>query len=221
MSVTAATELWPDTQSLPGHLRFLLRYHGPRLIAAFLVATIALRVALWGPWSWAELIGPAVIVAFEPFLEWLIHVLLLHFKPKTIAGKHVDPLVSRKHRAHHQNPRDVELVLVPVKVLRVALPVAAVFAFVVGRDRAAVTTLAAAYAMLFTYEWVHFLIHSKYKPRHGYYRVIWRHHRNHHFRNEHYWFGVTMDFGDRVLRTAPKKDAVPVSPTAKDLAAGW
>lgn len=217
---TTSSDLWPDTQSLPDHFKFLMRHSGPRLIAAFFVVTLGVRLSL-GAFSWRDLIGPAVIIAFEPFLEWMIHVFLLHFRPKTIRGRHVDPLISRKHRAHHQDPRDVVLVLVPTQVLRVALPVAVVFTPLVGRNRFAVTTLAAGFAMLLTYEWIHMLIHSKYRPRHGYYRVIWRHHRNHHFRNEHYWFGVTMDFGDRVLRTAPAKDAVPASPTAKDLAAGW
>ena len=80
-----------------------------------------------------------------------------------------------------------------------------------------ITTLAAGYLMLLTYEWTHFLIHSKYRPRHAYYRLIWRNHRNHHFRNENYWFGVTMDLGDRVLRTAPANATpCPSSPTAKN-----
>jgi len=215
-----ATDAWPESQSLVAHARVLMRYSGPQFIAAFLVGAIALRVAIGG-FSWRDLIGPAVILALEPFIEWMIHVFLLHFRPKTVRGRVIDPLVSRKHRAHHIDPRDLELVLVPTKVLRIALPVAALIVALVGRSGPGVSTLAAAYAMLLTYEWTHFLIHSKYRPRHAYYRLIWRHHRNHHFRNEHYWFGVTVDFGDRVLRTAPARDAVPVSPTAKNLAAGW
>jgi hypothetical protein len=215
-----ATDQWPDSQSLPAHARVLLRYAGPRLIAAFFVAAVALRVAIGGL-SWRDAVGPTVILAVEPFVEWMIHVFLLHFRPKTIRGRVVDPLVARKHREHHIDPRDVELVLVPTRVVAIVLPVAALIVAAVGRTAAGVTTLAAAYGMLLTYEWTHFLIHSKYRPRHAYYRLIWRHHRNHHFRNEHYWFGVTVDLGDRVLRTAPARDAVPVSPTAKNLAAGW
>jgi sterol desaturase/sphingolipid hydroxylase (fatty acid hydroxylase superfamily) len=101
----------------------------------------------------------------------------------------------------------------------IALPIAALLTVLLGRGdpRGAATTLAFGYLMLLTYEWTHFLIHSKYRPRRWYYRVIWRNHRNHHFRNENYWFGVTMDLADRVLRTAPERDAVPVSPTARNL----
>ena len=32
---------------------------------------------------------------------------------------------------------------------------------------------------------------------------LWRNHRLHHCKNEHYWFGVTMLSGDRLLGTAP------------------
>jgi sterol desaturase/sphingolipid hydroxylase (fatty acid hydroxylase superfamily) len=49
------------------------------------------------------------------------------------------------------------------------------------------------------------------------YRGIWRAHRLHHYRNEQYWFGVTMHLADHVLRTYPEKDAVPASATARTL----
>jgi sterol desaturase/sphingolipid hydroxylase (fatty acid hydroxylase superfamily) len=85
------------------------------------------------------------------------------------------------------------------------------------RLRPALTGIATAYAMLTTYEWTHFLIHSPYRPRHRPYRTIWRAHRLHHFRNEHYWFGVTVHLADRVLRTYPEREDVPLSPTARTL----
>ena len=51
------------------------------------------------------------------------------------------------------------------------------------------------------YEWTHYLIHSDYKPKTRVYRAIWRNHRNHHYKNEHYWFTVTSSgTADRVLR---------------------
>lgn len=42
-------------------------------------------------------------------------------------------------------------------------------------------------------------------------------HRLHHYRNEHFWFGLTNDFGDRVLRTNPAKEEVPASRTARKI----
>ena len=71
--------------------------------------------------------------------------------------------------------------------------------------------------MFLAYEWTHYLIHSAYRPRSRLYRGIWRAHRLHHYRNERYWFGVTMHQADRILRTYPDKDAVPLSATARTL----
>jgi len=85
--------------------------------------------------------------------------------------------------------------------------------------RQALSGLAMSYAMLLTYEWTHFLIHSTYVPRSRYYRYIWRAHRLHHYKNEKYWFGVTVHLADHVLRTFPQRDAVETSPTARTLAA--
>ena len=95
-----------------------------------------------------------------------------------------------------------------------ALPV---FYFASPSLRLALTGLATSYATLLSYEWAHFLIHSTYKPRHWYYRYIWRAHRLHHYRNERYWFGVTINLADHVFRTFPDKEAVEPSPTARTL----
>ena len=68
------------------------------------------------------------------------------------------------------------------------------------------------------YEWSHYLIHSDYKPKTRFYRAIWRNHRQHHFKNEHYWFTVTSSgTADRVLGTYPDLATVETSPTAKNL----
>ena len=66
------------------------------------------------------------------------------------------------------------------------------------------------------YEWVHLLVHSKYRPTSRYYAHLDRNHRLHHFRNERYWLGVTVDVGDRLARTLPvDRDAVPMSDTVR------
>lgn len=197
--------------------RVLFGFPGPRLIlAAFVAAAVARAVV--GRWEWLDLVVPLAVLALEPFTEWLVHVLLLHLRPRTIGGRRIDPLVSRKHRAHHEDPKDRELVLVPLPVLAVGLPVAALLVVLLAdRLGPGLSGLVAGYAMLLAYEWTHHLIHSTYHPQGRYYRRIWRAHRLHHFRNEHYWFGVTMTLGDHVLRTAPAKESVPLSPTARSL----
>lgn len=197
--------------------RVLFGFPGPRLIVAAFVTAAVARVVVGG-WGWLDLVVPLAVLAFEPFTEWLIHVLVLHLRPRTIAGRRIDPLVARKHRAHHEDPKDRELVLVPLPVLAVGLPAAALLVALLADPLGpGLSGLVAGYGMLLAYEWAHHLIHSAYKPKGRYYRRIWRAHRLHHFRNEHDWFGVTMTLGDHVLRTAPAKDAVALSPTARAL----
>jgi sterol desaturase/sphingolipid hydroxylase (fatty acid hydroxylase superfamily) len=77
--------------------------------------------------------------------------------------------------------------------------------------------LASSMLMLLGYEWTHFLIHSAYRPKRALCRGIWRAHRLHHYRNERFWFGVTVHLADRVLRTYPAREAVPPSATARTL----
>ena len=58
---------------------------------------------------------------------------------------------------------------------------------------------------------------GEYKPKTRVYRSIWRNHRQHHFKNEHFWFTVTSSgTADRVLGTYPDA-TVETSPTAKNL----
>jgi hypothetical protein len=49
------------------------------------------------------------------------------------------------------------------------------------------------------------------------YRAIWRNHRLHHFKNEHFWHGITNNLSDRVLGTNPDQREVPKSSTARTL----
>ena len=77
--------------------------------------------------------------------------------------------------------------------------------------------LLTGYILVGAYEWTHFLIHTAYRPRSRYYRSIWRNHRLHHYKNEHYWHGITNTLSDRVLRTLPDQADVPRSPTARTL----
>jgi Fatty acid hydroxylase len=188
----------------------------PKIISATVALALTARIGV-GHWAWRDLLVPLVILAAQPFTEWLIHVFVLHFRPRRVGRVRIHPYVARKHRAHHVDPKDLVLVFVPLPDLGLLIGAVAAISLVVLPLPQALTAMVAAYAMLLTYEWTHYLIHSAYRPRHRLYRYVWRAHRNHHFRNEHYWFGVTMHLADHVLRTFPEKSAVEVSPTARTL----
>ena len=191
----------------------------PRLIAGMLAAAVLGRVALGG-WSWGDLLVVGVILALEPFTEWVTHVTVLHLRPFTVRGRTLELHIARRHRLHHRDPKVIKHVLIPQGVLfRLVVFAVPLYYLVTPTWRQALSGLITSYAMLLTYEWTHFLIHSTYVPRSRYFRYIWRAHRLHHYKNEKYWFGVTVHVADHLMRTFPQRDAVDTSPTARTLGA--
>jgi hypothetical protein len=143
---------------------------------------------------------------------------VLHWKPRRVLGRVLDFRVPRKHRAHHADPTDLSLVFIPLHSYLYTLPGVLALWWAVMPDAArALTGIAAHFALALHYEWVHFLVHTRWRPRWRPYRALWRNHRLHHYKNERYWFGVTRLGADRWLRTAPERDAVETSPTCRTL----
>jgi hypothetical protein len=189
----------------------------PRILLVALALALAARVAVGGV-GWGDAVVLAVIVALWPLQEWAIHVFILHWKPRKVLGWTLDFAVPRKHRAHHRDPADLSLVFIPLHSYLFSLPlVVALYVLVTPSTSLALTGISAHVALALHYEWVHFLVHTRWRPRWRPYRALWQHHRLHHFRNEHYWFGVTRRGGDWLLRTRPAADAVPTSPTCLTL----
>jgi sterol desaturase/sphingolipid hydroxylase (fatty acid hydroxylase superfamily) len=216
----------PGVLTLGDCWRSFVRQRTPPLLAAALVGSIALRLAL-GQYDWRDAAVAAAVIALTPIAEWTIHVYLLHAKPIRFRGRRYDLLAAREHRAHHMAPAELDGVLIPTYAVLIFIPQIALTTWalsfpihlVVGGDRLAhaATGLVVSYAILGAYEWCHFLIHTPYRPRGRYFRSIWRGHRLHHYKNEHYWFGVTSTVGDRLLGTAPEQAEVKKSSTARTL----
>jgi len=217
----------PSVLTLADCWRAFARRRTPPLLGGAILAALALRLAL-GHFDWRDAVVVAGVIGLTPVVEWAIHVYLLHAKPFTFRGRRVEFLAAREHRAHHEAPADLDGVLIPRYAVAIFVPLIALTVWVVsfpihavlgGADRLAhaATGLVISYLVLFSYEWCHFLIHTPYRPRGRYYRSIWRGHRLHHYKNEHYWFGVTSTVGDHLLRTAPDQAAVPKSGTARTL----
>lgn len=202
---------------LSRYARFFAAKPTPRIIGSVLVTFVVARV-LVGGWSRHDAIVAGVVLGIEPISEWVIHVFVLHFRPRRVGGLRIDLHAAKKHREHHLDPHDPDTAFIPLPDL-VGLAVIALT--IIGLSTRSLPTFltgaCTAFAMLLTYEWTHYLIHTPYRPRGRYYRYIWRAHRLHHFKNQHYWFGVTIHLADHLLRTFPKKSAVETSPTARTL----
>ena len=204
--------------TLSGACREFWKHPSPWMLGAMLVAALIARVIV-GDWQITDVLVPLVMLALFPFYEWIIHVFILHWRPKQLGRLTIDSLLAREHRAHHVEPRRIPLIFIPTKSLLWVIPLTvaiAVFAF--PRLPMGLTYLVFSAMLGLGYEWTHYLIHTDYKPKTRVYRAIWRNHRQHHFKNEHYWFTVTSSgTADRVLGTYPDQATVPSSPTAKNL----
>ena len=228
--LTADAEAVPTERrggpSLGECARVFARQPSPPYLFGAVALALGLRVAQ-GSWSWRDIVAVAALIGVTPFAEWTIHVYLLHSRPLNIFGHKLEVLTAREHRAHHEAPGKLGGVLLPVYGVLVFL---AMIAFVnwalsfpihlvLGGPRLAnaTTGVLASFAILAAYEWIHFLIHTPYRPKGRYFRAIWRNHRLHHFKNERYWFGVTSTVGDRVYGTLRDQSTVSRSATARSL----
>jgi len=218
-----------EVTSLRQAWREFLRRESPWAIGAGILALVVIRVLI-GDVTWRDAVAVAAMLAIYPFGEWAIHVYLLHAKPFRFRDRKVETMAARAHRAHHEDPNDLDMVLLywwqAAFLMLLAVP------FTVGLGALIVTLAAgpvpigallsaalAGFCMIFLYEWTHFLIHTAYRPRSTAYKTIWRNHRLHHFKNEHFWHGITNNLSDRVLGTSPDQREVPKSKTARTLEA--
>ena len=199
--------------------RIFTRVPSARIMAGLLAAMLAVRIAVgdFSIWDGALVLG---LIVAHPLSEWLIHVFVLHFRPREIAGRRVDFLVARLHRAHHRDPHDPRFWYIPAQSGLIGFVIIWVIARILMPTQGlAVTVLVTAVALGLVYEWIHYLCHTSYRPQGRWFKKLARHHRLHHFKNEHYWMGVSMHGGDWLLRTRPDPGEVETSPTCRDLLA--
>jgi hypothetical protein len=197
--------------------RVFSRKTAPRMLFTAVLVALVARILI-GDFGWQDLAAVAVMLVIYPFGEWAIHVHLLHSK--------LDIVTTRSHMEHHADPHDLNLInFGPAEawaILLLAAPTGVALGsallgllpgpFPLG---ARVSMLLTAYVLIAAYEWIHFLIHTSHRPVSRYYKRIWRNHRLHHFKNEHYWHGITNTISDTVLRTNPDQRNVKRSPTAR------
>ena len=190
----------------------------PWILLGATLAAAAARLLARG-WTTTDLIIAGALVVGFPVMEWVIHVVLLHWRPREVGGVTLDPLVSRKHRSHHADPTNLDDVFIPLRTLVKAIAATLLVGLVAfPRIELGLTYIAVQAALGTVYEWTHYLVHTEYRPRSWAYRQIWRNHRLHHYKNERYWFTVTSaGTADRLFRTYPRPADVPTSPTARSL----
>ena len=195
-----------------------IKHPSPWALFGLAAGGLAARLA-HGDWQVSDAILPAIMIAVFPVYEWIVHVFVLHWKPRRVGPVTVDSILARKHRLHHADPRDVPLIFIPWQAMLWIVPVTvAISVFAFPRLGLGLTYLFVISTTGLVYEWVHFLVHSDYRPKTKLYRAVWNNHRLHHYKNEHYWFTVTTaGTADRLFGTYPEPTSVPKSNTARNL----
>lgn len=205
----------PDTlpRDAAAALKLFWSHPSSLLIAGFVLLFGGWRIAL-GAFSWIDAAIALAILAYFPVNEWLIHVFMLHFKPRKLFGRTVDFYLPKTHRRHHADPWNLKWVFIPRHVHLLVAPTIGLLLWTLWPWKEWVLSGVTVYLLLgLHYEWVHFLAHIPWCPENTYYQRRVREHRCHHFRNENYWWGVSMGLGDRLFGTAPKAEDVPRSGT--------
>ena len=216
-----------EVSSLGQARREFLRKESPCVLGAGILALGLLR-AVAGDLTWRDGVAVAAMLAVYPFGEWAIHVYLLHARPIKVRGREIETVAARAHRAHHGDPNDLDMVLLywwqAAFLMLFAVPLTVGLGALITAVAAGSVPLGAllsgaiaGFFMILVYEWTHFLIHTAYVPRTRAYKTIWRNHRLHHFKNEHFWHGITNNLSDRLLGTNPDQREVPKSRTARTL----
>ncbi len=215
---TPSTAVDPRTPGLRMRDAFAYFVRRPSVVGllTLLLGAVATRVWVGEPSLW-DLVLAGSLVAIHPMSEWLIHVAVLHFRPRRWGRWMLDFAVARDHRAHHADPHDPRWWFIPLRSGVVGVVAVATVSFTMLPLPLALTALITALSLGTTYEWIHYLCHTSWRPRSRWYRRLWRLHRLHHFKNENYWMGVTMHAADVLLGTLPEVDEVETSPTCRSL----
>lgn len=197
---------------------FLAHPNAWLLITTLLVVLVG-RILVGSVSAWVLVIVAAVI-AGQPFQEGLIHVYVLHWKPRKLGPFVLDFEPAKRHRHHHIDPWDLPMVFISHGTLWFAVMVHMVLWLSVMPSLASLSlsAMSSVTTMGLFYEFHHYVIHTTYKPKTQFFKRMTKRHRLHQFKNEHYWHGVTLSQGDALMGTLPRHQRdVLTSPTARDL----
>lgn len=202
-----------------------LRHGSPRVMLAASVLVLVVRL-LVGAFGWIDLALVAATVLMTGFVEWVLHLFLLHAPEDSARMTKLG--TGTGHRRHHLDPHDVGWILLSAQDAAIFVVLIAGWTAIWSLPiiwlsgsallPAYLSAVLAAYVTLAHYEWTHLLVHTRYRPKSRYYKRLAANHRLHHYRNELHWLGVTSNLGDRFLGTLPAdKSDVPLSDTARTL----
>lgn len=148
--------------------------------------------------------------------EYSTHRFLFHARPASIDW--VLRFQHRLHYDHHIDPPKLELLFLP---LWFVVPTTILyFVLYIAVTRNVTLTLSLVFgsiAALTFYEWAHYVAHVPFVPVTPWGKYMKKYHLWHHFKNEHFWFGVTNPSTDHVGGTYRDVEDVERSTTVREI----
>ena len=188
--------------------------HGSNAVLAFAVVASAAIFAL-GPVPFS-IVGALIGASVFFVSEYTTHRFLFHAQP--VAMPWLLKLQHRLHYDHHIDPPKLELLFLPLWfVIPTALVYYGVFLAITRNPALALSLTFGSICALLYYEWVHYIAHVPFTPVTPFGRYVKKYHLWHHFKNEHYWYGVTNPSMDLVGVTYRDVDAVERSTTVREI----
>ena len=187
----------PSTLRSALHRFFLGKDHAPILALTAIIYFIYDRISLHSSGSYIQpLDGWLTIgsIIFWWFQEHFMHGNLLHSQ-KDWMGKQI-------HEEHHKMPYFHISIDSPELVLGWLFTVHALFRLALPLPLAISATIGYSTAGLF-YEWAHYIVHTRVKPKGNFFRKMRDHHMRHHLVNEKYWLGFSIPQIDDIFGTNP------------------
>ena len=187
--------LEPVPTTMPAAIRrfFFGKDAGPILVVASIASFVHSRLIL-APLSATDFVAFSASILFWWFQEHVMHGTLLHST--------FDWMGKRIHQAHHErnyfhvsidSPELIMGWLLAVHfLLRMALPLPVALSATVGY----------AMAGLF-YEWAHYIVHTKVKPRGSFMKRMRDNHIRHHQIDDRYWLAFSIPSIDDLFGTNP------------------
>lgn len=155
-----------------------------------------------------SLIGALIGAAIFFVSEYTTHRFLFHAQPSKIPF--VLKLQHKLHYDHHIDPPEIELLFLPWWfVVPTILVYYGIYLAIVRSPALALSLAFGSACALFYYEWVHYVAHIPFNPVTPFGRYVKKYHLWHHFKNEHFWYGVTnpsMDFAGATYRDVESVD---------------
>jgi len=123
------------------------------------------------------------------------------------------------HYHHHRNPDYVPLIFAPVlAVMLLYLNVGLITFLISWNLDLTVSILLGTVIYYLFYEWMHLGHHlNGYNHLSAYGRWMKKAHQLHHYKNEHYWWGITNPIGDVLFGTFRSNNSVKKSDTVKTI----